>query len=182
MLGVDRVMDCVGIFFHVRLQFLGRKLISFGENQQKGNFFRARPREDRLIFFANAAAGVDEEKEKAEGGAVVEVGVDRFSPFGDFLGGRFGKAVAREVDEEKRVVDEEEVEELRFAGCGRGAGEFFFVQEMVDEARFTDVGFADEGDFGEEFALGAFERGEFSESGEEELGFHWIVASRPSCV
>lgn len=84
-----------------------------------------RPIHQSAIFWADIAAAIDQEKDEPQSWAMVDVGVDRLGPFFHLAARRFGKTVAGKIDEDKRFIDEEKIEQPSFARSSRGFSQFF---------------------------------------------------------
>ena len=123
--------------------------VGFGIYNGEGDAQLTEFLEEGHVDFLRADAAVEEDEEAGELLALEEVVVDHLLPFGPAGLGNAGVTVAGQVHEVPAFVDDEVVEELRFAGGGGDLREGLPAGEQVNEARLAHVGPSDEGVLGQ---------------------------------
>lgn len=108
--------------------------------------------EELRVALSGGDGGVDKADAEGERGAVAQVRLDEFGPFGGDRFGDFRVAVAGQVGEEElgRAVGRgREREKVDGTGAARRGGDASLLraEERIDEAGFSHVRAAEEGDF-----------------------------------
>ena len=115
------------------------ELVGFGEHNAEGHAVFAKPVDELHVDFLRSVTGIDEHEKVGQLLAVENV---VFDDSAEFFAGRFVSlsiAIAGEVDDIPTVVDEEVVDEHRFAGSGGCHGETVAAGEHIDERGFAYV-------------------------------------------
>jgi len=125
--------------------------IGLGGDDEESPIMMAEPVEKLNVGGLGRDGDIHQRKAEGERGARLEIGIDETRPLHGELFGSAGVAVAGEIDKEHLGVrpagtaQVEEVDGLGASGGVAGLGDLR-SDEGVDEARFADIGAAEEGD------------------------------------
>lgn len=124
--------------------------IDLGGDDGEGASGGAEPVDELAVAGLGWDVGVDEADAEVECGARGEIGLNEGGPAGGDGFGDFGVAVAGEVGECQAralslIQEQEKIDGAGAAWCGRDLGGLL-AGERVQQARFTDVGAAEESD------------------------------------
>ena len=139
--------------YHIFSFFTGLQLIGLRPDNLQGNAMFRQPLIGLPVDIQSGMAQVDEQAQHDQVRRLGDVFADKVAPHLPLLAASPGKAVSRQVDEEKGraanrfavffpQLDAEVVDGLRFSRFAADPGQAAVVAQRVDEARLPYVGTA----------------------------------------
>ena len=124
------------------------KLVTFRERRKEGAGGGGEQLADLKVVWRRVATNVEQPDDPAQRGAGLQVLLEPGAPAATVRLARARIAIPGKVDEVEPAVERVDVEQPGLAGGGRDVCEATAPDEGVDQARLSDIGAADKGDFG----------------------------------